>query len=122
MSDMITVLGGTEIEITHDDGRKETVKVRQIKLKLMGQMALAQDDDARLLELYAGQEPGWSDTVTTEDQMRLLEEGNRLNFPNFHRWLTLRVDTLQKLGPSAAKLQPMLDSQRSAPVSPTPAG
>lgn len=124
---MTTVLGGKEMEVTFLDGNKKIVRVRQLPLKLMGQYAVALDNDERLVELYAGEEPGFAEHLETGSQLEVLEMGDSLNFPNFQRWFAHRRMALEKMGTNVTKaveeaVKSQMISQASASQSPTGVG
>src|SRR5262245_1643750 len=87
--DLITVIGGVEIEVTMRDGQKESVKVRQIPLSKLQDfsMAVGFGNMADAIELYCDKEKGWGDKLSYESAQIVLEKGCELNLPFFGVWL-----------------------------------
>ncbi len=50
-SGLVTIAGGVDIEVAHNDGTKETVKVRQIPVSEIQQFIIALSDKALTKEL-----------------------------------------------------------------------
>ncbi len=50
--DLITIAGGVELEVTHLDGRKETVKVRQIPATKLERFMTRLTDESTSVAIY----------------------------------------------------------------------
>jgi len=87
--DLITVVGGAELEITRQDGSKETVKVRQIPLSKMQafSMAVGFGNMSDAIDLYCDKPKGWGDTLSLESAKAVMDKGCELNLPFFGVWL-----------------------------------
>jgi hypothetical protein len=117
---MVTVLGGKEVVVRLVDGQERLVRVRQLPIRLYGQLALALDEyGERLVELYTGQEPGWAEGLTTESQMEILQEGDAVNFQCFQRWVEQKTAAIARLAPTARRAMD-LGLPGSAAKLPTP--
>jgi hypothetical protein len=80
--------GGVELEVTHMDGSKETVSVRQIQLSRFAQYALlvSWGHQAEMIELYCDKPKGWADTLTPESARAVADKGQEINLPFFKAW------------------------------------
>jgi hypothetical protein len=84
ISDVQKVAGGVEIEVTYEDGTKEFVKVRQIKIiKEFDAYLRAQDDESAEVELVCSKPKGWAETLTAESFDAVAEKSQELNLPLF---------------------------------------
>lgn len=97
--ELVTALGGAEMEITYLTGGKETVKVRQVPVRHMEKYLLAIDDEPAAVELFCGREKGWSETLTEESFNAVAEKGQDINLPFFGPWLRRRMKRLEVLKP-----------------------
>ena len=96
--------GGVEIVVEHLTGEKETIKVRQIPLRLMPRYGMAQGDEGKLAELFVNKDEAWVDGITQESQEQIVEIGDRLNIDPFFRWSQRRLDNQTRLAPLAPQL------------------
>lgn len=139
-----TLLGGADVAVIFRDGTSETIKVRQLPIRLFQMYLAAIDQEARQVELYCDKPEKWSDTLTNESFELIIEEGERINRDFFSRWKVRRekrqellpkrdeaaevrmIELLQKNNP--ALLQSIImqaaasNSPTPSPSSPLPAG
>jgi len=109
---MKTILGGHEIEVTFADGSKETVKVRQLPVKLMSKYAIAIGDDSAAIELYCDKPPGWADTLSGDSYNAVADMGLDLNSDFFRAWFQRRMKIAESLKPgSVAEIQKGLNAE-----------
>jgi hypothetical protein len=92
MNPLIILNGGVETAATLRSGSKQTVKVRQLPVRLLPLWADLQGDEPALVELYCEQESGWADTLEIESYEAIVALGEELNRPTFDRWTT-RLNT-----------------------------
>lgn len=87
-NELITIAGGVEIEVTHLDGSKETVKVRQIQVSKIQQFAFAISwgNMADAIALYCDKPKEWVDTLDGGSAIAVAEKGRELNLPFFEAW------------------------------------
>ncbi len=98
---MTTLLGGTEISAARLDGTTETVKVRQLPVRLLQTYLLKLDDEAAAIELFCDKPEGWADGLTLEAHTALITEGERLNKETFFGWLQRRIARQESLVPNS---------------------
>jgi len=111
VDELITALGGAEIEITYRDGGKETVKVRQIPVRHMDKYLLAIDNEPVAVELFCGKPAGWSDSLTEESFNAIAEKGQDINLPFFGPWLRRRMKRIEVMKPGfAATMESVIKS------------
>lgn len=111
-----TLFGGVEVPITMLDGTAGRVTVRQLPIRVMPALLLAQDDEAASIELYCDKPAGWADTITRDSAERIVVEGERINADFFARWLARRVARYQRAAPW---LVDSLNSPAPSPASPS---
>jgi hypothetical protein len=129
-SEIITIAGGVEMEVTHADGSKERVKVRQIPISKIQQFVVALSDEASAIELYCDKplpkepnQPRWADTLTFESAAAILDEGLKLNSFFLEGWFRRQAKwrELQAQGAIAElekKIESMIAASRSASSQP----
>jgi len=88
--DLVTVMGGVELQVTMQDGSKEAVKVRQIPISKLQDfsMAVGFGNMADAIEFYCDKEKGWGDRLSYNSAKIVLEKGCELNLPFFAIWLS----------------------------------
>lgn len=59
----------------------EAVGVRVLPFRLLNEMLLVCDDDAKLAALYCGRPLDWTDTLSEESLIEILKVGEELNRP-----------------------------------------
>lgn len=116
MPSIPSVVGHTELAVSHTDGSKSDARVRQLPLSQMMRYSQVQDDDAAHIELLCDQPAGWGDTVAPESVDAIIAEGDQLNADFFAQWLRRRAARLERI---AALMQPASVSTNSAPTSPS---
>jgi hypothetical protein len=78
------IAGGVEVEVTYDDGNKERVRVRQVKIiKEFDAYLRVQDEEGAEVELVCDKPKGWAETLTSESFDALAELSQELNLPLF---------------------------------------
>lgn len=90
---------GADLTVTHQDGRRESVKVRKIPRNAMAAYALvidesAVDETAECLMYVTGRDRAWADSLSDESFSAVIEEGQRLNFTCFTAWFRRRTKLL----------------------------
>jgi len=77
------VRGGEHVDVVHRDGRRETVLLRELTYRQLGEFATYVRDDrmADLIEMCVGQENGWLDKLTLESSADLAQACLKANFP-----------------------------------------
>lgn len=126
-TDIVTVNGGVEIEVTHIDGSKETVKVRQIPATKLEEFMTHLADEATALRIYCGKDDKWIDSLTLESVDAISEKGMEINQSFLAAWCRRRakwlemtnVGVISELQRKLDALQSVLQSVSSAQKSPT---
>ncbi len=101
---LIILNGGIEIEVTNLASEKETVKVRQLPLRKLGDYGLKQGDEGALIELFCDRPQGWADSLTLESQEEIVTTGDAINLPSFTRWTERRLKNGEQLRPLTDRL------------------
>ena len=86
VDELITIIGGVDLEVEHLDGSKESVKVRQIPVSKIQQFAFALGNEAEMIELYCDKPKDWADTLTYESASAAADKGQEINLPFFGAW------------------------------------
>ena len=84
------------------DRKTEIVFLRQLPVRLLPQYLATIDDEAARLELLADKPAGWSDKLTADSHVELLEVGEGLNTDSFSAWLRRRVQRQEQLVPGSS--------------------
>lgn len=98
---MTTLLGGSEMTAQKLDGTSETVKVRQLPVRLLQSYLLKLDDEAAAIELFCDKPEGWADTLTIESCAAIVTKGEELNSESFFAWLQRRIARQERLVPNS---------------------
>jgi hypothetical protein len=85
-AELITIAGGVELEVTYQDGNKETVKVRQVPISKIENFIFALANESQAIELYCDRQKGWADTLSIESASAIADKGQELNMPFFAAW------------------------------------
>jgi hypothetical protein len=128
-NDLITIAGGVELEVTHLDGTKETVKVRQIPATKLERFMTKLADESLSVAIYCDKEStnGWVDSLTHESINEVCEKGLEINEPFLAAWCRrrakwtemLNVGVIADLQKKLATLNEILHSVSSAQALPT---
>lgn len=71
MTDPLTVLVGEAHDITREDGTRETVTLRQLKVREYPAARLVVGDEPRLLELMCDRPAGWAESLSPQSYEEL---------------------------------------------------
>jgi len=72
--------GGTTITAVRADGSgAEQVQVKLLSIREIQRYFMAPDDIATLAELFTGKPKGWSELITPQSCMEIVERGEALN-------------------------------------------
>jgi hypothetical protein len=99
---METLTGGSTLTAHYTDGTCETVKVRQLPIRLLQSYLQTVDDECARLELLCDKPERWADKLTAESHVDLLTAGEALNNDNFFAWLRRRVQRQERLAPGSS--------------------
>jgi hypothetical protein len=90
---LITIAGGVDMEVTHLDGRKETVKVRQIPATKLERFMTRLADESTSVAIYCDKESsnGWVDSLSHESINAVCEKGLEINEPFLAAWCRRRA-------------------------------
>lgn len=113
-----TLLGGSELTVTHLGGITEMVRVRQLPIRDYPRLLDLALDEPRKVELLCDRPEGWADRLTLESAEAVIEEGDRLNADFFGRWFRRRIALQERLMPGA--LAAAVASRTEPAPSPTP--
>ncbi len=83
---LATVPREVELEVTHLDGSKETVKVRQIPISKFQDYVNTLLDEAASIALYCDKKKDWADTLAFESANAIAEKGQEINLPFYAAW------------------------------------
>jgi|SRR5215471_10630313 len=127
-ADLITIAGGMDLEVTHLDGSKELVRVRQIPATKIERFMTKLSDEALSVAIYCDKESsnGWVDSLTHESVNEICEKGLALNETFLGAWCRRRakwiemmnVGVIADLQKRLTNLNETLASVSSAPASP----
>lgn len=84
---MATLYGSVDVTATFTDGRTETVKVRQLSIRLVEKLAACRQDEAKAIELYCDKPEGWADTLTQASFTEIITKAEEINRDFFSQWL-----------------------------------
>lgn len=121
---METLLGGIELTVEKLDRTTETVRVRQLPVKLYPQYLLCMEDEPAMVELFCDRKAGWSEGLAPQSFQKVVEEGERINADFFESWYRRKIARLEKLVPGARDriLTEASRLQSGSPSSPSNAG
>lgn len=89
---MTTLLGGVEMIAEKQNGERETVKVRQLPIRKLTDYAQNMNNEAAMVELFCGKPEGWSDELTIDCFVAILQKGEELNREHFFAWLQRQLE------------------------------
>jgi len=97
--DLITVAGGVDLEVTHQDGSKEMVRVRQIPATKIERFMTKLSDEALSVAIYCDKESsnGWVDSLTHESVNAICEKGLELNESFLGAWCRRRAKWIEMM-------------------------
>jgi hypothetical protein len=106
MSDTHTTLTGlVELQVQTIDGSAKTVQVRQIPIRHIQKFLGAQDDEIEQVKLFTALTDEEIDHLPVAEFERILEEGQRANFPSLNRFLERKIATAERMAPLVPRLQ-----------------
>ena len=79
------------MEVTHLDGKKETIKVRQIPATKVEEFMTRLADESVALRIYCNKPEEWVDTLTHESVNAICEKGMEINSPFLEAWCRRRA-------------------------------
>ena len=97
----IIAFGGKELQVFHENGTEETVKVRLLKIAEIAHYFELVEDETALASFICGKEETWSSTLALESIMDICETAHDLNFQNARRWAQRRAQQNEALLPLA---------------------
>lgn len=122
-SDLITALGGIELEVTHKPasafdpedatrlqkfaelfGKTESVKVRQIRVRDIQKYHLNIDNEEFCADLFCSKDAGWSETLDYDSLNKVLDTGQDLNLPLWSAWFRRMMRRNEAAGPGWASI------------------
>jgi hypothetical protein len=115
-----TLLGDQRAVASMRDGSTQNVTLRQLPIRALRTLAdtLANGDEGAQIELFCGKPQGWSDNLTMDSAVALLQQGQALNEDFFVSWASRQQALAQRL---LARMSPLSPSPTGAPTSPSPA-
>lgn len=86
------------------DGKNEIAElfISKVSLRNMDKLGRAWGKLDQEFEIYTGQKP---DQFTDDSILAVVEEGRRLNFTSFERWLKISLQTVQPFGAAGLDLE-----------------
>ena len=126
-NDLITIAGGVELEVTHLDGSKEAVKIRQIPVTKLEQFVQRLSDEATSISIYCDKPREWADSLELASANAICEKGMDINGPFLQAWFRRQANWRDMTYAGAIaelqkKVESMVEALRSgnfAPQSPT---
>lgn len=122
-NELITALGGLEIEITYRQesdfsgnvpreieqfrplfGTKEIVKVGKIRSRFWPRYHVIIDSDELTAEMYCNKPHGFADAIEPESLDKVVDTGQELNLPLWGAWFRHHMDRQEMAGPGWKKL------------------
>lgn len=94
--------GGTELVALFSDGTHETVKVRQLPVRLLPKYLEAQNDEPAMVALFVDRPAEWVDCLSLKSFVAILEEGERMNADDFFAWFGRMVRRAERLVPGSS--------------------
>lgn len=89
--ELVTIAGGVDIPITHINGTKETVKVRQIPATKISEFASKLGDESFSISIYCDKPIEWVDTLDVASMNAIADKGMELNHPFLNAWFRRRA-------------------------------
>lgn len=122
-----TLVNAVPVEVTHLDGSKETVELRQLSIRQLYRFIelATQDATPEIVALCVGQPSPWIDTLSDESYTDLAQQCHEQNFPRAMRLsakdplIAIRVAPLAVRFQQAQAMLPQLGTASPAP-SPVP--
>ena len=102
---MTTLLGGEDFVAIKLDDTIETVRIRQLSIRLYPQYLAALNSEPRTVALYCDKAEGWVDSLTLESFEGILLRGEEINRDFFTRWNDRRK--------KREELQPKIDPEET---------
>jgi hypothetical protein len=94
---MVTISGGVEMIVTHLDGSKETVKVRQIPATKIETFMSKLVDESTSVSIYCDKPQEWADTLTQQSIDDICEKGFEINESFLNAWCRRRAKWTEML-------------------------
>lgn len=82
------MLGGVDLTVKKLDGSTETIKVRQLPVRLMARYAAAVQDEPEQIRLFTDRDMKWVESLSDDSFVAIVKEGQRMAEPFFSDWLT----------------------------------
>ena len=98
-----TLSAGTPVSATLRSGERINLNVRQLPIRDFPKLLELQNNESALLELYTGATAEVLGQLTTESELTILEEGDRVNADFFGRWVQRRFRVNNLLAPAGDK-------------------
>jgi hypothetical protein len=120
-NELITALGGIEIEVTYRQlsdfagtegalpyqleqfreklGTTEIVKVGKIRARNFPRYHIIIDDEERTAEMYCNRAPGWAETLEPESLAKVVDTGQDLNLPLWGAWFRRYMERQEAAAP-----------------------
>ncbi len=126
-AEIITIAGGVDMEVTHTDGSKETVKVRQVPATKISEFASRLGDESYSISVYCDKPVKWVDTLNFDSMNAVADKGMEINLPFLNAWFRRRAKwsevtnqgALAELQRKVETLAQALQSGNFVPQSPT---
>lgn len=103
---LATLVAANEIEVAHQDGRKELVRIRKVPIRSMDRLAKVWGQPAKEVAVYADKDSAWVESLTDDSFEAVMEGGRGLNFSSFRKWYRWAEQSLEAVGQDVAKLIP----------------
>jgi hypothetical protein len=97
--------GGCNVPVETEDGATTELFVRKVPLRQMDSLGRAWGKIEEEFEVYTGKKP---EEFTSESVLSAVQEGRRLNFTCFEKWLNISLQTLKPFGGTGLDLESLL--------------
>ena len=117
-TEQAVIVGGVPLDVELQDGSREAVTVRLLKIREFPDYLRVVDDEGPLAEFLCGKPAGWAETLTISSLLDICDKGHEVNFKNACRWGERRARTNEALLPIVASGQAIQSAfPNSAPTS-----
>ncbi len=97
-NEITTIYDGQDIEVTLQNGTRETVKVRKVPLRQLQLLGSAWGREGDEIRIYTQKTDAWVDTLSEESFEEIINIGRNLNEGPFAKWVKRNSRALSVLG------------------------
>lgn len=101
----IIAKGGKSFVAIMEDGTKEEVLVRLLKIRQLPAYFEALEDEVKLISVVTGKDEAWAELLDFDSQLALVEVAKEVNFTRAKKWAERRAQVAEDLAPIAGRAQ-----------------